>query len=109
MICRIKNAVMVKAREVWVVRNKLTLSVAKLLKEEGFIDSFEECGDVYMTKKGLIYKHICISLKYKGVKQKPYITNLKRVSKPGLRVYTNYKNAPKVLGGIGVAVFAFCC
>lgn len=50
-------------------------------------------------------KYISINLKYKGTKQKPYISGLKRVSKPGFRVYVNYKNVPKVLGGIGISVF----
>ena len=106
MITRIRNSILVKSREVLVLRSKLTLNIVEILKEEGFIDNFEECGEVYMSKNGLAHKYISITLKYKGVKQKPYITNLKRISKPGFRVYVGYKNAPRVLGGVGVAVSA---
>lgn len=101
-----RNSILIKAREVLVVRSKLTLNIVKVLKEEGFIDSFEECGEVYMSKNGLVHKYISITLKYKGVKQNSYITNLKRISKPGFRVYVGYKDTPRVLGGVGVAVIA---
>lgn len=104
MIVRIKNSLMVKSREVIVVRTNLNLNIAKLLKTEGFIDSYEECGKVYMSNNGFICSELRLVLKYKGVKQKPYITSIKRVSKPGFRVYTNYKDIPKIMGGIGVAV-----
>lgn len=87
-------------------RTKLTLNIADILKKEGFIESFEETGDVVLIENGFFHKDILITLKYGGVKQKPYITQLKRISKPGLRVYVNKKNIPKVLGGIGVAVFS---
>lgn len=106
MITRIRNSILVKSREVLVLRSNLTLDIVKILKEEGFVDSFEECGEVFMSKNGLIHKYISITLKYKGVKQKSYITNLKRISRPGFRVYVGYKNAPRVLGGVGVAVSA---
>lgn len=94
-----------KARTVVVKRTKLTLNIADILKREGFIDSYEEVGDVVLIENGFFHKEILITLKYSGLKQKPYITQLKRVSKPGLRVYVNKKNIPRVLGGIGVAVF----
>ena len=97
---------MVKSREVLVVKSNLTLNIVKILKSEGFVDNFEECGDVYMSNTGFTHKYIKITLKYKGIKQKPYITTIKRISRPGFRVYTNYKNIPKVMGGIGVAVCA---
>lgn len=108
MLTRIRNANMIKSRTVLVVRTNLILSIAQILKREGFIDSFEECGDTLMTEKGFTHKYILLHLKYKGIKQKPYITNLKRISKPGLRVYVNHKNIPLVLGGIGVAIFSLC-
>lgn len=106
MITRIRNSIMVKSREVVIVRSNLVLSIVEVLKTEGFIDSFEECGNVLMSNNGFMHSSIRIVLKYKGTKQKPYITNIKRVSKPGFRIYTNSKNIPKVMGGIGVAVFA---
>lgn len=106
MIVRIRNAIMVKSREVIINRSNLVLNIVKVLKNEGFLDSYEECGDVFVSKNGFVHSNIRIVLKYKGTKQKPYITNIKRVSKPGFRVYTSYKNIPKVMGGIGIAVCA---
>jgi small subunit ribosomal protein S8 len=75
----------------------MTRSIAQVLQSEGFIASFEEVGEI--PKKNLV-----ISLKYKGKTRKPIITALKRVSKPGLRVYSNRKDLPRVLGGIGIAI-----
>jgi small subunit ribosomal protein S8 len=106
MLTRVRNALLVKSRTVSVIRTKVNSEIAGILKKEGFIESFEEHGDVYFTEKGPVKQKIRIVLKYKGEKQKSYITNLKRISKPGLRVYVNCSNIPKVLGGVGVAVFA---
>lgn len=106
MLSRIKNAVLVKKRSVLLLRSQLILNVLDLLKKEGFINSYEECGEVFMSDRGSLYKYVSVSLKYKGSKQKSYITNIKRVSKPGYRVYLNHRSIPKVLGGVGVAVFA---
>lgn len=108
MLTRLRNAALVKARKVKVIRTKLNINIAKILKEEGFIESFEEFGETYLTETGFINKYILIMLKYKGVKQKSYITSLKRISKPGFRVYVNHKNIPRVIGGIGIAVFVKC-
>ena len=104
MITRIRNSNLVKSRTVVILRTKLTLNICQILKEEGFIDSFEEFGDVLFTETGFFHKFILVTLKYKGVKQKPYITHLKRISKPGFRFYVTKNNVPKVLGGVGVAV-----
>jgi small subunit ribosomal protein S8 len=106
MVIRIKNSILIKSPKVNVIRTNLILNIVKILKEEGFIESFEETGQVFLTESGFIHKYISITLKYKGIKQRSYITNLKRVSKPGYRVYANYRNIPKVLGGVGIAVFA---
>jgi small subunit ribosomal protein S8 len=75
----------------------MTLSIAKVLKEEGFIEDYEETGEG-------IGRQLVISLKYKGRNRQPIINTLKRVSKPGLRVYSNSKDLPRVLGGIGIAI-----
>lgn len=106
MLTRIKNANIIKSRKVIIIKNKLILNILILLKQEGFIESFEEIKNIELTKKISVKKYIQVSLRYKGNKQEPYITNLKRISKPGLRVYSSYKNIKKVLGGVGVAVFA---
>ena len=104
MLTRIRNANIVKARNVSVIRTNLNVNIAKILEKEGFIESFEECGEFFLKKKGLTYKYILITLKYKGIKQEPYINGLKHISRPGLRVYASYDKIPKILGGIGVVV-----
>jgi small subunit ribosomal protein S8 len=77
----------------------MTKSIALVLKNEGFIEDFEEIGEG-------IKRHLVISLKYKGKNRKPIINKVKRVSKPGLRVYSNHKELPRVLGGIGIAIIS---
>lgn len=106
MLTRIRNAILVKSRNVKVLRTTLTLKIAEILNREGFIESFEESGETFLSQKGISYKYIYINLKYKGVRQIPYITQVKRISKPGLRVYVSSKNIPRVLGGIGIAVLS---
>lgn len=108
MLTRVRNALLSKSRTVSIVRTKVTAEIVKILKAEGFIESFEEHGEVYFTEKGIVREKICITLKYKGKKQKSCINHLKRISKPGLRIYVNSSNIPKVLGGIGIAVCAIC-
>lgn len=106
MLIRIKNASLVRSRKVLILKNSLVLNILSLLKNEGFIESFEETKNKDLTEQNLSQKYILVLLKYKGIKQEPYITNLKRVSKPGLRIYSSYKNIKRVLGGIGVAVLS---
>ncbi|MGI0490552.1 30S ribosomal protein S8 [Alkalinema pantanalense CENA528] len=100
MLTRIRNAGLARHETTEVPATKMTRSIAQVLKAEGFIGEFEEAGEGVKT-------NLVITLKYKGKnRSKPLITNLKRVSKPGLRVYSNCKDLPKVLGGIGVAVIS---
>jgi len=99
MLTRIRNANLAKHQIVQVPATKMTRNILKVLKEEGFIYQFDEI-DEYLQS------HLLISLKYKGKDKKPVINELKRVSKPGLRVYANHKNLPKVLGGIGIAIIS---
>ena len=96
MITRIRNAHLVQKQDVFIPTTKMTLKVAEILQQEGFIQSFEETDT----------NQIQISLRYKESKVQPYITKLIRVSKPGLRVYTNKNEIPKVLGGIGIALIS---
>mmetsp|Transcript_11942 Transcript_11942/g.49827 ORF Transcript_11942/g.49827 Transcript_11942/m.49827 type:complete len:103 (+) Transcript_11942:3360-3668(+) len=77
----------------------MTRSVTKVLQEEGFIYNYEE---VIEGNKS----YLLVSLKYRGKKRQPVITTLKRISKPGLRVYTNHANLPRVLGGLGIAIIS---
>ena len=96
MLTRIRNANAVSHPSVEMPSSKLKVALAKLLKEEGFISNYEE-------KVEGNFKTLSITLKY-DENNKPVITNLKRVSKPGLRNYCKAKNLPQVLGGLGVAV-----
>nr|QCI05704.1 ribosomal protein S8 [Cryptopleura ramosa] len=99
MLTRIRNANLAKHQIVQVPATKMTKNILKVLREEGFISQFEEIGEN-------LKNYLIISLKYKGNNKKPVITELKRVSKPGLRVYANHKNLPKVFGGIGIAIIS---
>jgi small subunit ribosomal protein S8 len=99
MLTRIRNACMVRHQTTNVPSTKMTRSIAKVLKDEGFIGDFEEVGEG-------IKKQLVVSLKYKGKNRQPIITSMRRVSKPGLRVYSNCKELPRVLGGIGIAIIS---
>ena len=96
MITRIRNASAVSHLSVEMPSSKLKVALARLLKEEGFIADYSE-------KVEGVVKTLTIELKYDEA-NKPVITSLKRVSKPGLRNYCKAKNLPQVLGGLGVAV-----
>lgn len=99
MLTRIRNANLAKHQIAQVPATKITRNISKVLREEGFIYEFEEVGEN-------LKNYLVISLKYKGKQKKPVINALKRISKPGLRVYANHKEIPKVLGGIGIAVIS---
>lgn len=99
MLTKIRNANLAKHQIVQVPYTKLNSNIIKVLHNEGFIYQYEEI-------KENLKKHIIVSLKYKEKNKKPVITALKRISKPGLKVYTNNKEIPKVLGGIGIAIIS---
>nr|YP_009122159.1 30S ribosomal protein S8 [Vertebrata lanosa]AJH65917.1 30S ribosomal protein S8 [Vertebrata lanosa] len=99
MLTKIRNANLAKHQVVQVPCTKLNISIIKVLHSEGFIYKYEEIKENFK-------KNIIISLKYKDKNKKPVITELKRISKPGLKVYTNRKEIPKVLGGIGIAIIS---
>jgi small subunit ribosomal protein S8 len=99
MITRVRNANLVRHQIVQVLSTKLTVVIAKILKEEGYISDFEE-----FEENGKKYIFIC--LKYYGQNRKPIITTIKRISKPGLRIYVNKKNLPIVLGNLGIAIIS---
>jgi small subunit ribosomal protein S8 len=99
MLTRIRNATMARHQTTEVPATRMTRNIARVLKDEGFITDFEEAGDG-------VKKNLVLSLKYKGKNRQPIITALKRVSKPGLRVYSNRKELPRVLGGIGIAIIS---
>lgn len=100
MLTRIRNANLVKHQIVQVPATKVTIAIAKVLKQEGFIydfDEFKESGE---------FPYLILSLKYKGRKRQPVITNLKRISRPGLRIYSGYRNLPNVFTNTGIAVIS---
>ena len=96
MLTRIRNAIMVRHDFVLVPSSRIKLSIAKILKGEGFISDYE-------VLKGKPHRVIKIYLKYSDNNQ-PVLSGLERVSKPGLRVYTQRKEIPKVYGGLGIAI-----
>ena len=99
MLTRIRNANMVKHQIVQIPASKMSLAITKILKQEGFIEDFES----YLENDK---KYILISLKYTGKSRKPVICKIERISKPGLRVYSNSKSLPKVLDNLGIAIIS---
>ena len=97
MLTRIRNANLAKHQIVQIPATNVTRSIATVLLKEGFIDSFEE------LKNGL-KSSLLLSLKYKGKERTPFVTKITRASRPGLRLYSNAKNMPRVLGGFGTAL-----
>ena len=98
MLTRIRNGSMARHQSVLIPTSKSKMSLARILKEEGYIRDFDvpmEMGD----------RMFCVWLKY-GVDKKPVVTGLRRVSKPGLRVYSKRTEIPMVLGGLGISVLS---
>jgi small subunit ribosomal protein S8 len=98
MLTRIRNANSMRYTEVKVPASKLKLELARILKEEGFIKDYKVLEE---TAQGTIL----LTLKY-GEKKERVITGLKRISKPGLRVYAKADEIPKVLNGLGIAIIS---
>lgn len=99
MLTRIRNSSLARHQTTNVPATKMTRAIARVLKDEGFIGEFSEVGEG-------VKKTLAIDLKYKGKNRQPIIRKMKRVSKPGLRVYSNRKELPRVLGGIGIAIIS---
>ncbi|MDA5110111.1 MULTISPECIES: 30S ribosomal protein S8 [Brevibacillus] len=98
MLTRIRNANMVRHEKVEIPASTIKKEIARILKEEGFIRDAEFVED---NKQGIIR----VFLKY-GPNNERVITGLKRISKPGLRVYAKSTEIPKVLGGLGIALIS---
>lgn len=98
MLTRIRNAVMARHDFVTVPSSKMKLSIANILRTEGFINDYEvvRAGAHQLIKIGLRYDE----------GDRPILSGLERVSKPGLRVYTKSKEVPRVYGGLGVAILS---
>jgi len=99
MLTRIRNANTAKHDTVDVPSSKMKLAIAQILLEEGYIKKFDIIEDGN-------FKTIRIALKYGADKNDKIIAGIKRISKPGLRVYANAEELPKVLGGLGIAIIS---
>lgn len=98
MLTRIRNACMARHTTVAVPASKMKVAIAEILKREGFIRDFE-------VQKADPVDSIVITLKYTS-DRRPVITGLKRVSKPGLRIYTGRADIPRVRGGLGLSILS---
>lgn len=130
ILTRIRNANLIKSDIVVIPFTHVSQEISAILQNQGFIESFkilpfalpipsnafaEEKKPLQIEKPLVSYLKnkknkprlkIILYLKYHGRDKKPCITNLKRISKPGLRIYTTYKEIPKILGGIGIAILS---
>ena len=98
MLTRIRNATMARHDAVLISSSRLKLAIARILKEEGFIKDFE-------VVRAESHKNIKLYIKYQDRNQ-PVLTGLERVSKPGLRIYVEKKEIPRVYGGMGIAILS---
>ncbi len=98
MLTRIRNAVMIRAEKVDVPASRMKLEIAKIMKEEGFIRAYKILKD---KKQGVLR----ITLKY-AADNEAVIAGIKRVSKPGRRVYADKDSIPTVMGGVGISVLS---
>ncbi len=98
MLTRIRNAIMARHDTVLIPDSKMKLSLSRILKEEGFIADYE-------VLRGKPHRMIKIRLRYLE-KNQPVISGIERVSKPGLRIYVQRNEIPRVYGGVGIAVLS---
>lgn len=99
MLTRVRNAILARAKRVYIIESSLIKSIFLVLKEQEYIDSFKE---------GFIFdgvRYICVDLKYHPFTNVPYISSLRRISRPGLRRYTSASKIPKICGGLGGFIF----
>jgi small subunit ribosomal protein S8 len=104
MLTRIRNSVMVGQSTVAMPSTKIKAEIARILKEEGFIEGFEEVE----PEGGAVQKTLRVKLKYVGERRqrRPVITGLVRISRPGRRVYTRKQEIPWVLAGMGISILS---
>ena len=98
MLTRIRNANQNRSKEVIIPSSKMKLEIARILKEEGFIEEFK-------VNNESVQSTLTLTLKY-GHNKERVITGLKRISKPGLRVYAKAEDIPRVLNGLGIAIIS---
>jgi len=98
MLTRIRNAIMARHDSVLIPASRMKLGIARIIKEEGFINDYE-------VLRGKPHRVIKVSLKY-DEKNQPVLSGLERISKPGLRMHVQRKEIPRVYGGLGVAILS---
>lgn len=98
LLTRIRNASAAKHEEVEIPSSKMKLEIVKILKEEGFIKNYKLSKD---NRQGIIH----VFLKFTS-DDKPVISGLKRISRPGRRIYVGIDNIPQVMGGVGIAILS---
>nr|AYQ95221.1 ribosomal protein S8 [Trochiscia hystrix] len=103
MLTRIRNACMIKKSSVLIPYTQLNKQIAILLEKEGFIQSFQISSETQTLILRLKYKSQILN---KQKIKECCITNLKRISKPGLRIYANHKEIPRLLGGAGLIILS---
>lgn len=105
MLTRIRNASLMKKPTVQIPLTRMNQKIAQILEKEGFIAGFQ-------ISQLESFNTLILKLKYRskqtylGKKKESCITNLKRISKPGLRIYSNYKDIPRILGGAGILILS---
>ena len=96
VLTQIRNANLIKSLSALVPNTYSNYQILKILQKEGFIKSFSV----------LSTKHLILYLKYTGRTRHPILTNLRRISKPGRRIYASYKEIPSILGGLGIVILS---
>lgn len=96
VLTQIRNANLIKNLSTLVPNTRSNYQILKILQKEGFIKSFNV----------LSAKHLILYLKYTGRNRHPILTNMRRISKPGRRIYTSYKEIPSILGGLGIVILS---
>jgi len=99
MLTRIRNASEKRHESTRIPASRMSRSIASVLQQEGFIAAVSEEGEGIQTQ-------LVLELKYSGKHRQPTIRRVQRVSRPGLRIYKNTRQLPKVLGGLGVAIIS---
>lgn len=114
VLTRIRNASLIQSQFVSIPLTRYSQQLCQTLEKEGFIDSFKRVSTSATSKaagdektgKDKLCNQLIVKLKYRGTQKKACITNLRRISKPGLRVYTRHKQIPTVLGGMGILIIS---
>jgi small subunit ribosomal protein S8 len=103
MLTRVRNAVMAGQSQIAMPSSKIKAEIARILKDEGFLEGFEVVDDEKTT-----FKVLRVKIKYIGERRerRPVLSGIERVSTPGRRIYTNKKEIPWVLSGLGVAILS---